>query len=415
MTIMKERFDQRFFDVSEADWTDMPIKNWLEIIKNKVGDEIGMDTLPKLLQENRSLIIKFGIDPTAANIHIGHTVPMMLVKAFLKKGHEIHIIIGDFTARIGDPSGRSTERKALTDEDIMNNLKTYKQQIGMFIDLDKVDICFNSTWINQLTPAELFRFLQLVSLTQASQRKDFKTRMENGSTVSLAEVCYGPLMGIDSFALKTDIEIGGVDQLLNFMQCRDIMEKKGLKPEIALMTPILEGTSNDGRKMSKSFGNAISVLESDHEKFGKFMSIKDDLILPYFKCFAFINDSDLAELEAFVKENPNEAKKQLATFFIGMQHHDMNAGEAARVAFERKFSTRELKDEDFKNVKLIEGETLFSLLCKSGLGLSNSEIRRIFNQSGVKTIDKKTTFKLEDIATLGDVRVGKRIFVRIVT
>lgn len=383
---MQKRFDQRFFDVSEADWTDMPINNWLEIIKNKVGDEIGMNTLPKLLQENRPLIIKFGIDPTAANIHIGHTVPMMLVKAFLKKGHEIHIIIGDFTARIGDPSGRSTERKALTDEDIMNNLKTYKQQIGLFIDLDKVDICFNSTWINKLTPSELFGFLQLVSLTQASQRKDFKTRMENGSTVSLAEVCYGPLMGIDSFALKTDIEIGGVDQLLNFMQCRDIMEKKGLNPEIALMTPILEGTSNDGRKMSKSFGNAISVLESDDEKFGKFMSIKDDLILPYFKCFAFINDSDLAELEAFVKENPNEAKKQLATFFISMQHHNMKAGEDARLAFERKFSTRELKEEDFKKVKLIEGETLFSLLCKSGLGITNSEIRRIFNQSGVKTV-----------------------------
>ena len=412
---MQKRFDQRFFDVSEADWTDMPINNWLEIIKNKVGDEIGMNTLPKLLQENRPLIIKFGIDPTAANIHIGHTVPMMLVKAFLKKGHEIHIIIGDFTARIGDPSGRSTERKALTDEDIMNNLKTYKQQIGLFIDLDKVDICFNSTWINKLTPSELFGFLQLVSLTQASQRKDFKTRMENGSTVSLAEVCYGPLMGIDSFVLKTDIEIGGVDQLLNFMQCRDIMEKKGLNPEIALMTPILEGTSNDGRKMSKSFGNAISVLESDDEKFGKFMSIKDDLILPYFKCFAFINDSDLAELEAFVKENPNEAKKQLATFFISMQHHNMKAGEDARLAFERKFSTRELKEEDFKKVKLIEGETLFSLLCKSGLGITNSEIRRIFNQSGVKTVDKKTTFKLEDIATPGDVRVGKRIFVRIVT
>ena len=415
MTTMQKRFDQRFFDVSEADWTDMPINNWLEIIKNKVGDEIGMNTLPKLLQENRPLIIKFGIDPTAANIHIGHTVPMMLVKAFLKNGHEIHIIIGDFTARIGDPSGRSTERKALTDEDIMNNLKTYKQQIGLFIDLDKVDICFNSTWINKLTPSELFGFLQLVSLTQASQRKDFKTRMENGSTVSLAEVCYGPLMGIDSFALKTDIEIGGVDQLLNFMQCRDIMEKKGLNPEIALMTPILEGTSNDGRKMSKSFGNAISVLESDDEKFGKFMSIKDDLILPYFKCFAFINDSDLAELEAFVKENPNEAKKQLATFFISMQHHNMKAGEDARLAFERKFSARELKEEDFKKVKLIEGETLFSLLCKSGLGITNSEIRRIFNQSGVKTVDKKTTFKLEDIATPGDVRVGKRIFVRIVT
>lgn len=409
-----ERFDLRFFNVSESDWTEMSTKNWMEIIKNKVGDEIDMDTLPKLIEENRPLIIKFGIDPTAANIHIGHTVPMMLVKAFVKKGHEVHIIIGDFTARIGDPSGRNTERAALTDEDIMENLKTYKQQIGMFVDLDKVDICFNSTWINKLTPAELFGFLQLVSISQASQRKDFKTRMENGSSVSLAEVCYGPLMGIDSFVLNADIEIGGVDQLLNFMQCRDIMEKKGIKPEIALMTPILEGTSNDGRKMSKSFGNAIAVLESDDEKFGKFMSIKDELILPYFKCFAFINDSDLAELESFIKDNPNEAKKQLATFFIGMQHHNMSVGETAREAFERKFSTRVFKDEDFKKVKLVEGETMFSLLCRSGLGISNSEIRRMFNQSGIKTTDKETTFKMEDIAIPGDVRVGKRILVRIV-
>lgn len=285
------------------------------------------------------LVVKFGIDPTAANIHIGHVVPMMLVKAFLKKGHDVKIVIGDFTARIGDPSGRSTERAALTNETIMDNLKTYKEQIGMFVNLDKVEICLNSNWINKLTPADLFGFLQMISLTQATQRKDFKTRIENGSAVSLAEVCYGPLMGIDSFVLNADIEIGGVDQLLNFMQCRDIMEKKGMKPEIALMTPILEGTSNDGRKMSKSFGNAIAVLEDDEEKFGKFMSINDDLILPYFKCFAFINDSDLAELDSFVKAEPNEAKKQLATFFIAMQHHDMNAGETARLAFERKFST----------------------------------------------------------------------------
>lgn len=409
-----ERFDLRFFNVSEADWAEMSTENWMQIIKNKLGAEIGLDTLPKLIEENRPLVIKFGIDPTAANIHIGHTVPMMLVKAFVKKGHKVHIIIGDFTARIGDPSGRNTERSVLTDKDIVENLKTYKQQIGMFVELDKVDICFNSTWINKLTPAELFSFLHLVSLTQAFQRKDFKTRIENGSSVSLAEVCYGPLMGIDSFILNADIEIGGVDQLLNFMQCRDVMEKNGIKPEIALMTPILEGTSNDGRKMSKSFGNAIAVLESDDEKFGKFMSIRDELILLYFKCFAFINDSDLAELEAFIKENPNEAKKQLATFFIAVQHHSMSAGEAAREAFERKFSKREFKDEDFKKVKLLEGETLFSLLCRSNLGISNSEIRRIFKQSGIKTTDKKTTFNMHDIATLGGVRVGKRILIRIV-
>lgn len=410
---MKERFDLKFFDISENDWSVMTTEEWMEIIKNKLGDSIGFEKLPEILSENRPLVVKFGIDPTAANIHIGHTVPMMLVKAFLKKGHDVKIIIGDFTARIGDPSGRCTERAALTDETIMDNLRTYKEQIGMFVNLDNVEICLNSTWINKLTPADLFAFLQMVSLSQATQRKDFKTRRDNGSSVSLAEVCYGPLMGIDSFALKADVEIGGIDQLLNFMQCRDIMEKKGMKPEIALMTPILEGTSNDGRKMSKSFGNAIAVLEDDDEKFGKFMSIKDDLILPYFKCFAFINDNDLEKLDAFVKAEPNEAKKQLATFFISMQHHDMKAGETARKNFERKFSTKEFNDEDFINVNLVEGETMLDLLCRAKLGFSNSEIRRMFKQSGIKTTDKKITFNMEDMAVPGDVRVGKRCLVRI--
>ncbi len=410
---MKERFDLKFFDISENDWSVMTTEEWMEIIKNKLGDSIGFEKLPEILAENRPLVVKFGIDPTAANIHIGHIVPMMLVKTFLKKGHDVKIIIGDFTARIGDPSGRSTERVALTDETIMDNLRTYKEQIGMFVNLDNAEICLNSTWINKLTPADLFGFLQMVSLSQATQRKDFKTRADNGSSVSLAEVCYGPLMGIDSFALKADVEIGGIDQLLNFMQCRDIMEKKGMKPEIALMTPILEGTSNDGRKMSKSFGNAIAVLEDDDEKFGKFMSIKDDLILPYFKCFAFINDDDLETLEAFVKAEPNEAKKQLATFFIAMQHHDMKAGETARKNFERKFSTKEFNDEDFINVNLVEGETMLDLLCRAKLGFSNSDIRRMFKQSGIKTTDKKITFKMEDMAIPGDVRVGKRCLVRI--
>ena len=409
-----KRFDWIFFDVSEADWTEMSTTEWLEIIKNKVGENIDMDKLPNLIEENRTLTIKFGIDPTAANIHIGHVVPLMLVKAFVKKGHKVHIIIGDFTARIGDPSGRNTERAILTDEDIMENFKTYEQQISMFVDLEKIDICFNSAWINKLSPTELFGFLQLVSLTQATQRKDFKTRVESGSSVSLAEVCYGPLMGIDSFILKADVEIGGVDQLLNFMQCRDIMEKKGITPEVALMTPILEGTSNDGRKMSKSFGNAIAVLETDDEKFGKFMSIKDELILPYFKCFAFINDSNLAELETFIKDNPNEAKKQLATFFIGMQHHNMLIGEATRKSFERRFSTKKLKDEDFKKIKLVDGENMFSLICRSRIGISNSAIRRMFQQAGIKTTDKKTIFKMDDMAIPCDVRVGKKILIRIV-
>lgn len=407
------RFDKLFLERALGDWQDMPNAEWLEIVQNKLESSLGWERFIELCNSNKKMIIKFGIDPTASNIHIGHVVPMMLVNAFLKKGHKIFVIIGDFTAKIGDPSGRSSERKALTAKQIEENMKTYTDQIGMFVDLDKINIKFNSEWIDKTTPYGLFETFQMINISQAMQRDDFRKRMENGSSVSLAEVCYSVLMGLDSVALNCNVEIGGIDQLLNFQQCRNIMRGNGLAEEIALMTPILEGTSGDGRKMSKSYGNVIAVLEDSNEKFGKFMSIKDEQIMPYFRCFAFMNNHEKAQLESFIKENPFEAKKQLASFFVSLQAKDITQGEKARTEFERKFSKRTINAEDCIEIKLENGDTFYTALSRAKL-MSNSELRRMFIGKAVRNVEDGQIYDKDILAALGKIRVGKRIFVNFV-
>lgn len=407
------RFDKLFLERALMDWAEMPDAEWLEIVQNKLESSLGMERLIELCHSDRKMVVKFGIDPTASNIHIGHVVPMMLVNAFVKKGHCVNVIIGDFTAQIGDPSGRSSERSAMSSKQIADNMASYTQQIGMFVDLSKINICYNSEWINKLTPMELFKTLQMINLSQATQRDDFRKRIEKGSTVSLAEVCYSVLMGIDSIALACDVEIGGIDQLLNFQQCREIMREKGMEPEIAMMTPILEGTSGDGRKMSKSYGNAIAVLEDSDEKFGKFMSIKDEQIMPYFRCFAFMNNHEKSELESFIKENPFEAKKQLASFFVSLQNKDISEGERARIEFERKFSKKNFRDEDFTEVKIQSSDTFFSVLSRAKL-MSNSELRRMFVGKAVRTIEDGQILDKDAKATPSKIRIGKRILVKLV-
>lgn len=407
------RFDKLFLERALMDWAEMPDAEWLEIVQNKLELSLGMERLVELCHSNRKIVVKFGIDPTASNIHIGHVVPMMLVNAFVKKGHSVNVIIGDFTAQIGDPSGRSSERSAMSSEQIADNMANYTQQIGMFVDLSKINICYNSEWINKLTPMELFKTFQMINLSQATQRDDFRKRIEKGSTVSLAEVCYSVLMGIDSIALACDVEIGGIDQLLNFQQCREIMRGKGMEPEIAMMTPILEGTSGDGRKMSKSYGNAIAVLEDSDEKFGKFMSIKDEQIMPYFRCFAFMNNQEKSELESFIKENPFEAKKQLASFFVSLQTKDIAEGERARIEFERKFSKKNFIDEDFTEVKIQSSDTFFSVLSRAKL-MSNSELRRMFVGKAVRTIEDGQILDKDAKAIPNKIRIGKLILVKLV-
>lgn len=407
------RFDKLFLDKALGDWQDMPNTEWLEIVQNKLESSLGLERFIELCRSDKKMVIKFGIDPTASNIHIGHVVPMMLVNAFLKKGHKIFVIIGDFTAKIGDPSGRNSERKALTSEQIKDNMRTYTEQIGMFVDLDKINIKFNSEWIDKTTPHELFETFQMINISQAMQRDDFRKRIENCSAVSLAEVCYSVLMGLDSVVLNCDVEIGGIDQLLNFQQCRDVMKGNGQIEEIALMTPILEGTSGDGRKMSKSYGNAIAVLEDSNEKFGKFMSIKDEQILPYFRCFAFMNNHDKTELESFINENPFEAKKQLASYFVSLQAKDITQGEKARMEFERKFSKKTINVEDCIEIKLEDEDTYYTALSRAKL-MSNSELRRMFTGNAVRDIENGCVLSKDTRADFGKIRVGKRVFVNFV-
>ncbi len=407
------RFDKLFLEKALNDWQKMSNEEWGEIIKNKLEYSLGAERLLELCDSKKELIIKFGIDPTASNIHIGHVVPMMLVNAFLKKGHKIFIVIGDFTAQIGDPSGRNAERSVINPEQIAENMKTYTKQIGMFVNLDEINIKFNSEWINKTTVHQLFETFQMVNLSQALQRDDFRKRIENGSSVSLAEICYSILMGLDSVALKCDVEIGGIDQLLNFQQCREVMKGYGLTEEIALMTPILEGTSGDGRKMSKSYGNAIAVLENSTEKFGKFMSICDEQIMPYFRCFAFMNNDEKEQIQKFIIENPFEAKKQLATFFIALQSKNIIDGENARKEFERKFSKKTIMDDDCIRVKCENGENYYTVLAKLKI-VSNSELRRLFKANAIRKIEDNCVINMETEAELGKVRLGKKIFVSIV-
>lgn len=411
------RFDKLFFERAMDDWRDMNQDVWLEIVKNKIQTSLGFERLEMLCKSGKILKVKFGIDPTGSNIHIGHVVPMMLVNAFLKKGHNVSIVIGDFTAKIGDPSGRNVERKALSFEQIQENMITYKQQMGMFVNIENVQVRYNSEWLEKMSPVELFSAFQTINVSQAMQRDDFRKRMENGSTVTLAELCYSVLMGLDSVALACDVEVGGIDQLLNFQQCREIMRASGQEEEIALTTPILEGTSGDGRKMSKSYGNAISVLEPVTEKFGKFMSITDEQIMQYFSCFAFMTNSEKEELKKFINEKPFEAKKQLATYFVALETKDLMVAESIRADFERKFSKGAIKPEDCKVAKIKSGDTWFEVVARLSL-MSNSDLRRMFTGNAVRQIaedgQKGMICDMDKPAKTGIIRVGKKLFVNII-
>jgi tyrosyl-tRNA synthetase len=255
---MMKRFDLRFFNRVSESWVGMKTDEFIGFLVPKCQEIITSERLCQKMQDYPILRVKFGIDPTAPELHLGHVVPIMLLRQFAKAGHHIDIIIGDFTARIGDPTVRDTARVPLSSEQIEENMKSYASQIGKYIDLRMIHIHYNSMWLGRMTLQEIFTIFQQINLSEAIQREDFRARMHNKQAVSLAEVCYGVLIGIDSVRLGTHVEIGGIDQLLNFQQCCKIMRQSGIDEEVILMTPILEGTSGDGKKMSKSYGNYIA-------------------------------------------------------------------------------------------------------------------------------------------------------------
>jgi tyrosyl-tRNA synthetase len=285
-----------------------------------------------------SLKVKFGTDPTGPELHLGHAVPLRLLELFRRTGHTIDIVFGDFTAGIGDPSDRISDRPILSKEQIARNVETFSEQVAPFVDTKSPNVRLhrNSDWISKLTLADFFGVLTDVRLSDATQRDDFRYRSRTGDSVRMSEVLYATLMGVDSIHLGSDLEIGGTDQLLNFMQARKLMFAKGLDPEMILVTPMIQGTDGSGSKMGKSNGNYIPVLAPSDETYGKVMSIPDKLILPYMKAFAPVHEKDAGWLESLVYNNPHRAKKDLARYITSLSTGEEGASEASD-RFHRRF------------------------------------------------------------------------------
>ena len=398
-----KRYDELLFESFNEDWSKLTPKQMLSLLQVKTQVTLPATIEPTALKGK--LNIKLGIDPTGADIHIGHLCPIFMLNIFLKCGHNVDFIIGDFTAKIGDPSGRNTERAMITDEQIAKNFATYVKQISPYIDTKKLNVHKNSQWLSKMSLAEFLAVLQRIKLSVATQREDFRKRIEN---VSLAEVTYAVLMGLDSVNLKTNIELGGLDQLLNFSQCRMVQEIYHQKPEMAFGTPILEGLSGDGRKMSKSYNNYIAVTASATDKFGKFMSLPDSLLLKYYQAFGYLYSEEIPDLIKFIEANPLEAKKQLATYFVSIDGNDLAIGRAERENFERKFSKRELTDDDFIPVTVAAKTPLLNALAATEKFASNGEIKRLISAGAVTDLDTKEKLELDyNVTKTVKIKVGK--------
>ena len=415
---MTKRYDELFIKRSKEPLKGISSSDFLELVRPKVEVALTWEDLKKKLERKKTLNVKLGIDPTGSELHLGHLVPVILLDLFARAGHHIDLVIGDFTARVGDPSGRETSRQALTASEIEKNFSSYKDQIKKYIDVSKITLRRNSEWLENMNLGDFFAIIQRISLSDASQREDFRARTKNNQGVSLAEACYGVLMGLDSVSLLSDVELGGIDQLLNFGQCRSVQEISGMEKEAALTTPILEGTSGDGKKMSKSLDNYIALDSASSEKFGKIMSIPDELIVPYFKSFAIIREDEIPEIERLTNNNPLEAKKQLATFIASLGEEDLSQGEKERTLFEDTFSQGRVSEEKILELKGGLNTSLFDALNESGHFKSKSELRRLFSQNAVTVRDGSGEKILKETNTLGEisgiVRVGKRKFFKII-
>src|ERR1019366_3309545 len=291
----------------------MTSQDALKKIARGTTEIISLSDLEAKLKEGRPLVIKAGFDPTAPDIHLGHTVLLRKMKQFQDLGHTIVFLIGDFTAQVGDPTGRNELRKKMSMADIEKNASTYKTQVFKILDPQKTQIVFNSHWLNKLTPQDLLELSAHLTVAQMLARADFKKRFESGKEISLLEFIYPLLQGFDSVHLKADVELGGHDQKFNLLMGRQLQEAYHQKPQVVMMTPLLEGT--DGvNKMSKSLGNTIGINDEPNDIFGKIMSISDELMLRYYEILTEI------DLDAVKKMHPKEAKFQLAQTIVDMFH-----------------------------------------------------------------------------------------------
>lgn len=330
--------------------------------------------LERKLELGRPLRVKLGIDPTAPDIHVGHAIPLQRMAAFQRAGHVGVLIVGDYTGRIGDPSGLSAERPVLSDEEIDSNAKRYFEQASQIIDPDRTEVRFNGEWLARLDFAEVVRLTRTITVARLLERDDFQKRFFSKTPISVSELLYPFMQAYDSVAIQADVELGGTDQLYNLLAGREVMEAYGLEPQVALTTPLLTGL--DGRKMSASLGNYIGLSEAPEEQFGKTMRISDEL-LPEYYGLVLESDVDPADLD------PLEAKLELARFVVRRSHGE-DAARQAEAHFTRVVREGQAPDE-VPEAALPEGDVIHvPALIRDLAGLSTSEARRLIAQGGVK-------------------------------
>jgi len=383
-----------------------------EVLNRGVEDIIDREHLKEALLSGKQLRVKFGVDPTSPNLHLGRAIPIRKMKAFQDLGHKIVIIVGDFTAQIGDPSDKLSKRPMLMQKEIAKNLKTYKSQLAKILDMKKVEFYFNSKWLKKLNFQEISELAECFSVQQMLARRNFKDRYEKQEEISLREFLYPLLQGYDSVKVKADVEVGGFDQLFNLKSGRVIQKHYGQKEQDILTTQMIEGT--DGRKMSSSWGNVIALTDSAKDMFGKVMSMADNLVEKYFLLCTDVSKERLGHISERLKsENPRDVKLDLAEEITNIYHGEKKAKDA-REEFIRVFSQKE-KPEDIKEFHVSGAVSTIYVLVNSGLAQSNSEATRLVEQGGVKINDEVVKDAKEEITFKGGeiVQVGKRNFRKI--
>jgi tyrosyl-tRNA synthetase len=377
-----------------------------EVLTRGVEDIFIKEDLKKKLLSGKVLRVKFGIDPTGPKIHLGRAVPLRKLRQFQDLGHKVVLIVGDFTATIGDPSDKLEKRPMLTERQIKENMKSYAKQLGMIIDLKKTEFKYNSVWLKKLNFKEISNLAESFSVQQMSNRRNFKDRIDKNEEISLREFLYPLMQGYDSVVMKADVEIGGFDQLFNLKAGRTVQKHYCLPQQDILTVSMLEGT--DGRKMSTSWGNVVNVLDESENMFGKIMAIRDELISKY-----FLLCTDIKENEILKSENPRDTKMKLAFEIVKIYHGEKKAKEAEE-NFINTFQKKEIPEE-MEEISGGNGELLSEVLVKNKVLASKGEWRRLVLGKAIHDLDKNENItdqnlKITENLTL---KIGKKRFIKI--
>lgn len=375
--------------------------------------------LTRSLETGKPLTIKAGFDPTAPDLHLGHTVLIQKLRHFQLLGHEVNFLIGDFTGLIGDPTGKSETRPPLTPDDVRRNAETYKEQVFKILDPDKTKVVFNSSWLGQLTSYDMIRLASELTVARMLERDDFKKRFESNRPISIHEFLYPLIQGYDSVAMHADVELGGTDQLFNLLMGRDLQRSRGQEPQVVLTMPLLEGL--DGvNKMSKSLGNYIGISEATDSIFGKIMSVSDELMFRYYELLSDLPMEEVRALKARMEKgdiHPKVVKVRLAKEMVA-RFHSAEAAEEAERNFEQVFARHELPDEIEEIRMAPSGEPVWvpKLLLDAGLVKSTSDGRRMIQQNAVSLDGNKVEDINATVPAQGSLllKVGKRRFCRVV-